>query len=144
MTEVVEVETIQKKKYIAIDGKEFDDKFSCQEWENGIRLKSVIDRLCALPHFSHTPEFVDSDHAWEWYLVSSEEDLDLVTEYYEISGEPCPIDIEQESYPQWIAVSSCDFDRCSQIEGTKDDIIRRIREFENDLIKAIKDKEKAT
>lgn len=142
MTEVTETETVQKKKYIAIDGKEFDDKFSCQEWENGIRLKSVIDRLCTLPNFSHTPDFVDSDYSWEWYLVSSEEDLDLVKEYYEISGEPCPINIERERYPQWIAVSNCDLDGCSQIEGTEDDIIRRIREFENDLMKTIEDKEK--
>lgn len=142
MTEVIEVETVQKKKYIAVDGKEFDDKFSCQAWENGIHRKSVLDRFYTLPNFSHTPDFVDSDYSWEWYLVSSEEDLDLVKEYYEISGEPCPINIERERYPQWIAVSNCDLDGCSQIEGTKDDIIRRIREFENDLIKAIKDKEK--
>lgn len=142
MTEVIEAETVQKKKYIAVDGKEFDDKFSCQAWENGIHRKSVLDRFYTLPNFSHTPDFVDSDYSWEWYLVSSEEDLDLVKEYYEISGEPCPINIERELYPQWIAVSNCDLDGCSQIEGTKDDIIRRIREFENDLIKAIKDKEK--
>lgn len=142
MTEVIEAETVQKKKYIAVDGKEFDDKFSCQAWENGIHRKSVLDRFYTLPNFSHTPDFVDSDYSWEWYLVSSEEDLDLVKEYYEISGEPCPINIERERYPQWIAVSNCDLDGCSQIEGTKDDIIRRIREFENDLIKAIKDKEK--
>lgn len=142
MTEVIEAETVQKKKYIAVDGKKFDDKFSCQAWENGIRRKSVLDRIYTLPNFSHTPDFVDSDYSWEWYLVSSEEDLDLVKEYHEISGEPCPINIERERYPQWIAVSNCDLDGCSQIEGTKDDIIRRIREFENDLIKAIKDKEK--
>lgn len=95
-----------------------------------------------IPYFCHTPEFVDSDYTWEWYLVSSNDDLNIVKEYCEVNEDSFSQDFEPDSYPAWVAVSKCDFDGAYQVEGTVKDIVEKLHEYENDLIQLIESKEK--
>lgn len=140
MTEIVK--TVQKKQYVADDGSIFNDPDACRIHEEDIRRRDLIDLVNKLPSFRHTPEFVDSDYTWEWYLVSSEKDLNIVKEYLEVDNDSFSMSFKPDSYPVWIVVSECDLDGCSQIEGTVKNIIEKLHEYENDLVRLIEEKEK--
>lgn len=140
MTEIVK--TVQKKQYVADDGSVFNDVEACKLHEESMNRQKIIDRFEKLPYFRHTPEFVESDYTWKWHLVSSEDDLSVVKEYYEIYEDSFSLEFKPDSYPAWIAVSECDFDGSGQIEGTVTDIIERLHKYENDLVEMIAKKAK--
>lgn len=140
MTEIVK--TVQKKQYVADDGAVFNDPDACRIHEEDIRRRELIDLVNKLPFFRHTPEFVDSDYTWEWYLVSSEKDLNIVKEYLEVDGDSFSMAFKPDSYPAWVAVSECDLDGSSQIEGTVKNIVEKLHEYEKDLVRLIEEKEK--
>lgn len=140
MTEIVK--TVQKKQYVADDGSVFNDADSCRLHEEEIRRNKIIGLVNKIPYFRHTPEFVDSDYTWEWYRISSDDDLNIVKEYCEVDEDSFSHDFKPDTYPVWVAVSKCDFDGACQVEGTMKDIVEKLHEYENDLIQLIESKEK--
>lgn len=139
MTEIVK--NVQKRQYVADDGSVFNDPDSCRIHEKEARRNEVVALVKKIPYFRHTPEFVDSDYTWEWYRVSSDDDLNIVKEYCWVNEDSFSHDFKPGSYPAWVAVSKCDFYGDCQVEGTMKDIVEKLHEYENDLIQLIESKE---
>lgn len=73
--------------FIADDGTEFRDEYSCKRYEAGIDpVKSKVESMVILPSMSYKPfawgaVWSRSDENCIWYKVKTQEDLDLLAKY---------------------------------------------------------------
>lgn len=90
---------IESDVYIAADGREFDDRDSCEQYENDVLFDLARERIRGLPQFSMEPPACDYYADYTWIRLESEEDLaalklaefqlDSVAHGYNAPGFPC-------------------------------------------------------
>ena len=76
--------------YIADDGKEFDNKIACENYEKDLKQNELemkishfkIDKLDGVLPINNAGEWRDVDASW--YNVNREEDFNLIYEYYSL------------------------------------------------------------
>ena len=140
MTERIQM--VPRTVYIANDGTEYDDQYDCMAHESDLLAKAAEEKIRKIPSFDYAPEFSDSEKTWTWYRVSGQADLENVLAWNGIERglfgfDPTSI----TKFPCWVAVSVNDFDHEASIEGTVDEVLERLHEYENNLMEAIKQKE---
>lgn len=101
------IELVKKatKVFVAYDGKEFERKIDCLEYEREQKLKSVehlkIRELEDVPPINC--EEVRDDYTYTWYKVNNKEEFDLLNDCYDGSLS------QVNSYPEIICVEE-DYD----------------------------------
>ena len=102
MKEIVERVVDVKTFFRAVDGKVFSTREACLEHERALNIEAVKKAVEKMPHFSCCPEWIDPDYSWEWYLVSSQEELDAVrTVLY--NTDATAHEYEAKKFPCWLA-----------------------------------------
>lgn len=137
-----EIRMFPRTVYIANDGTEYNDQYDCMAHETDLLAKAAEEKIRKIPAFSYNPEFSDSERTWTWYGVSNQTELEDVLAWNGIEREPFgfnPASITK--FPCWIAVSTNDYDHEANVEGTAEEIIERLHEYEHDLLDVIKQKE---
>lgn len=135
MKEIVERVVDVKTFFRAVDGKVFSTREACLEHERALNIEAVKKAVEKMPHFSCCPEWIDPDYSWEWYLVSSQEELDAVrTVFY--NSDATAHEYEAESFPCWLAFS-VDATGYGFIEGTPEKVFSKLQVFEYEVNKWI-------
>lgn len=122
---------IEHKKtiYIASDGKEFNCKEICRNYEKSLVVKNLMKtandfRIVEMEDWlpiCYSP-YSEYDSTFQWYRVRSNEDVDLLAKIYDETF-PYP-----ESYPELICVENyCSGDEIFSYTGT--DMIRSVKSF---------------
>lgn len=133
MKEIVEKIVDYRTCFKAVDGKVFSTRDACLEHEKALNIEAVRELVEKLPHFSCCPEWIDPDYSWEWYLVSSREELDAVrTVIY--NTDATAHEYEANKFPRWIAFSF-DADGYGQVEGDLEQVFDRLQAFECEVNK---------
>lgn len=120
---IVKVE-VEKRVFIAEDGTEFQTAQECVDYENGCVARRADAIVAKLPHFTYSPVWIDPDYCWEWYFVSSEEELRAV-EVAILSEETDTRGFTPEHYPTWVAIS-VDLEGYGDIVGTSEKILQKL------------------
>lgn len=135
MKEIVERIVDYRTCFKAVDGKAFSTKEACLEHERALNIEAVKKMVEKMPHFSSSPEWIDPDYSWEWYLVSSQEELDAIrTVLY--NTDATAHEYEAVSFPCWLAFSF-DADGYGQVEGNLEQVFDRLQVFEYEVNKWI-------
>lgn len=127
MKEIVEQIVDYRTFFKAVDGKVFSTREACLEHERSLNIEAVKKAVANMPHFSCSPEWIDSDFSWEWYFVSSQEELDAVrTVLY--NTDATAHEYEAVSFPCWLAFS-VDADGYGFVGGSKDQVFDSLEAF---------------
>ena len=71
---------VERRIYISDDGQEFETADDCLRHERNRAEQNAWAIVDKLPHFSYSPDWIDCDYGWDWYYVSTDEELDAVRE----------------------------------------------------------------
>ena len=99
--------------YIAEDGKEFDTKVDCENYEREIedaRLRAGAERFEIKELEDTYPldvdgQYISDNHSYKWYKVKNEEELKVVAEVYNRSDDWNKL----KAYPEVICVEYDDY-----------------------------------
>lgn len=100
--------------YIADDGKEFDDERKCKEYEKKCKLRVIepkfeamkIKELNGIAPLTENEEFPERDF-W-WFNLNTEEDYDLIVNYYDALNYDLDYMGEPDTYPTTVCVMESD------------------------------------
>lgn len=121
----------------AVDRKVFETKEECLQYERFLAVEAAEKITKKLPHFYCFPEWLDRDYTWEWYFVSSQEELNAVrTVLY--NPDAVAHEYEATSFPCWLAFSYDDAGN-GLVEGSKDQVIDSLEAFKFEINKKIMD-----
>lgn len=94
-------------KYIAEDGKEFDDEAQCKNYEENIMIERLqIKRLNGVVPLTIIDGEVNFDNKFIWYKVNNKEELNSLKEEYAIEKGDLAINI----FPEIICIEDDDHD----------------------------------
>lgn len=124
MTEKVEKIEVEKRIFVADDGREFETALDCRQYERDCAEKNAQSIVTKLPHFTYSPAWIDPDYTWEWYFVSNEEELRAV-EAVCLSEETDTRGFTPEHYPAWVAIS-VDLDGYGDVVGTPEKVFKEL------------------
>ena len=96
--------------YVANDGTEFKTEGSCLEYERKLaedEHKAKADKFRLVDLDGTYPldvdaQYINDNHAYTWYQVNSEEDLNTLEDVYGGIGKPC-------SYPDIVCIETDDY-----------------------------------
>lgn len=135
MKEVVEKVVDYRTCYKAVDGAVFSTREACLSHEKSLDMEKAKKVTEGIPHFSCSPEWIDSEYSWEWYLVSNQEELDAIrTVLY--NTDATAHEYEAVSFPCWLAFS-VDGEGYGFVEGSTDQVFDSLRVFEYEVNKWI-------
>lgn len=138
-----EIRMVPRTVYIANDGTEYNDQYDCMAHETDLLAKTAEAKVQRIPSFTYTPELAYSDTTWMWYFVSTKSELEDVLAFHEIAQGPFCFDpASVTKFPCCIAVCVSDYDHEANVEGTAEEVIERLHEYERDLLEAIESKRK--
>lgn len=138
-----EIRMVPRTVYIANDGTEYNDQYDCMAHETDLLAKTAEANVQRIPSFTYTPELAYSDTTWMWYFVSTKSELEDVLAFHEIAQGPFGFDpASVTKFPCCIAVCVSDYDHEANVEGTAEEVIERLHEYERDLLEAIESKRK--
>jgi hypothetical protein len=100
------------RTYVADDGKEFNFAYECEKYEKQLNKNKLRLKVECIENkgdkFDSAPldggEYYES-HQFIWYRPKTNEDIDVLNEYY---GLGCPLD--QDSINQWVCIEMYDYD----------------------------------
>ena len=103
--------TIKVEKYVASDGKVFEDRLECEEYEKYALAKTEYEKIKHL-RVSELDDLIplnfDASYSewshYEWYKVENDSQLDAIETYYDVS-------ISSQNYPTYICVETEDDER---------------------------------
>lgn len=138
-----EIRMVPRTVYIANDGTEYNDQYDCMAHETDLLAKTTEAKVQRIPSFTYTPELAYPDTTWMWYFVSTKSELEDVLAFHEIAQGPFGFDpASVTKFPCCIAVCVSDYYHEANVEGTAEEVIERLHEYERDLLEAIESKRK--
>ena len=99
---------IEKKIYIAFDGKEFGTEEDCRKYEEDIEMEEIkaesenfeIKELGGVYPLDVDAQYINDNHCFRWYKVNSIEEYEAVAKAYKCSDDWVAL----RSYPEIICV----------------------------------------
>ena len=102
--------------YIADDGKEFDNKKDCKDYERNCKLKDleakfdamIIEEYSDIAPITLVDDFYDKGYSW--VNLKSDEDYNLIMDYYSVLYPRLNFDYmcEPETYPALVCIVETD------------------------------------
>ena len=90
--------------YISEDGKEFDNVNDCEKHEKNFLRRELESKLNLIKQKNYTPPFADSDHNYVWFYIMSQEDVDIINEYYNSLSNYNDVEIKLSIFPCWYGI----------------------------------------
>lgn len=118
---------VERRIYISDDGQEFETADDCLRHERNRAEQNAWAIVDKLPHFSYSPDWIDCDYGWEWYYVSTDEELDAVREVL-FNDDSSAYEYTPPAYPCWICCSN-DSNGYGRIEGTVEQVFDALDEL---------------
>ena len=96
-----------KVKFIAFDGKEFEDEADCLNYEHSLKIRKVEEQVEHCNALDDCAPFDGGEnyesHNYRWYKPKSKKDLELLRDAF---GEK----FSDDCIGQWICVETTDYD----------------------------------
>lgn len=135
MKEKIEKVVVEQRSYVADDGAEFSTEEACRSYEDALMERKAREIVNDIPHFTYSPYWIDPDFEWNWYLVSSQLDLDAIrTVLY--NRDATAHEFEAPSFPCWLAFS-VDADGYGCVEGTVEQVLDSLESIGRDIQKMV-------
>lgn len=132
-------EVVEKTVYIAADGKEFDDRDSCEHYEDDVLFDLAQERIRCLPQFSMEPPACDYYADYTWIRLESEADL-AALKLAEFQPDSIAHDYKAPGFPCWVLYHT---DDCADgyITGTLNELSNEFLQYYGTVMKTIEEKE---
>lgn len=135
MTEKIEKMQVERKIYVAFDGREFGTKWGCLSYERECAERDARNIADKLPYFGYSPDWIDSEYNWDWYFVSSAEELNAVLKVT-FNDEADVYEFAPPTFPCWVACS-VDDDGYGYVVGTLEQVFDSLDKIKIDLIEKV-------
>lgn len=133
MKEQIKKVVVEQRSYVADDGKEFPTEEACRSYEDDLVERKAREIVNDIPHFTYSPEWLDLDFGWDWYLVSNQMELDAVRAIL-YNRDATAHEFKTPEFPCWLAFSS-DADGYGCVEGTLEQVLESLDTFGQNIRK---------
>lgn len=119
--------TVMKSKWVADDGKEFDSRRACEDYEREKRIPELLNKIKHLDRTDLVPldgHSYNEDNRYYWLCPQKASGLTMINEVFCLVVPLAPI----EWIGQWICVEYDEWDHCGYVSRLPDSI-KHIVEF---------------
>lgn len=124
-------------KFLADDGKIFENRADCEKYENEIGVRQLNRRCITMPFVE---DFTGYECIFEFYDINNREDFEVIKDFYKDDGELYGFDAEDLSkftqFPFTAVVLHNDGNYVDLLSTTKKDVIGKFEDFINKLKEA--------
>lgn len=106
---------VEEYVYVSEDGKEFQTKEECEEYEYDLKYNDALERVKSIIQFDCDPPDGDMDCLYRWYFLENQENLDALRSCVFRDKDAFAYSFEAEKFPCWV--------RCLVYENGSGDIV---------------------